>query len=74
MILAERQSASSLCWHAAGRGCRHRAARTAPGCPTRPGERVCVQRGRAMPPVSRLRPIPRAKEQGQLFGNPMDES
>lgn len=74
MILAEQRSASSLCWHAAGRGRRHRAAGTAQGRPPGPGERFSVQRGRAVPPVSRPRPIPRAKEQGQLFGNLMDKS
>lgn len=32
------------------------------------------QDGAAVPPDSHLRPIHRVKEQGQLFGNPMDES
>lgn len=43
--VAEQRSASSLCWHAAGRGCQHRAAGTVQGGPTGLGERVCVQRG-----------------------------
>lgn len=47
MILAERQSASSLCWHAAGRGCRHCA-----GVPDQPGgQSLCPER---LSPASRL--------------------
>lgn len=68
MVLAEQQSASSLCWHVAGQGCSTHQDVTL-------GWGTGIEAREVEPsPVSPLRPIPGAEGQGQLFGNPMDES
>lgn len=64
MILAERQSASSLCWHVAGWGCgthRHVPLGWGAGIEAREVEPS---------PISPLRPIPRQKGRGSSLETP----